>query len=213
MEKMEKTVKIKVITLGDGSVGKTSILTRIQNGTFSEETLQSTSNEKFYVKRRYQNKNIIIHLFFQDTAGQERYQKSMPASFIRNSHIVLLVFCNIKTLNSLKERWVKFYKDNANLDISKFILVGNKSDIFGREKKEIERQGQEFADEINAHFITCSAKSRDNMDTLEQIIVTEAKGLIDLTEKLLNEQNRIQANGQSFSLNKRKVEKSKSKCC
>ena len=210
---MEKTVKIKVITLGDGSVGKTSILTRIQNGTFSEQTLQSTGNEKFYVKRKYEKKNIIIHLFFQDTAGQERFQQSLPKSFIRDSHIVLLVFCDIKTLNSLKERWFKFYKDNANLDISRFILVGNKSDIFGNEKEEIIRQGQEFADEINAHFITCSAKSKDNMDTLQQIIVNEAKGLIDLTVELLKEQNQNQSNNQNFNLNKRKVKKTNSGCC
>ena len=210
---MEKAVKIKVITLGDGSVGKTSKLTRIQNGTFSDNTLQSTGYEKFNIKRKYEKKNIMIHLLFQDTAGQERYQKYLPTSFIRNSHIVLLVFCNIETLNSLKERWFKFYKDNANLDISKFILVGNKSDIFGEEEEEIIRQGQEFADEINAHFITCSAKSKDNMDTLEQIIITEAKGLIDLTAELLKEKNQNQENNQNFNLNQRKVETSKSGCC
>ena len=50
---MEKTVKIKVITLGDGSVGKTSILTRIENGTFSDNTFQSTGYEKFNIKRKY----------------------------------------------------------------------------------------------------------------------------------------------------------------
>ena len=155
----------------------------------------------------------MIHLLFQDTAGQERYQKYLPTSFIRNSHIVLLIFCNIETLNSLKERWFKFYKDNSNLDISKFILVGNKSDIFGEEKEEIIRQGQEFADEIDAHFITCSAKSKDNMDTLEQIIVTEAKGLIDLTAELLKEKNQNQENNQNFNLNQRKVETTKSGCC
>ena len=201
---MEKTVKIKVITLGDGSVGKTSILTRIQNGTFSEQTLQSTGNEKFYVKRKYEKKNIIIHLFFQDTAGQERYQQSLPKSFIRDSHIVLLVFCDIKTLNSLKERWFKFYKDNANLDISRFILVGNKSDIFGNEKEEIIRQGQEFADEINAHFITCSAKSKDNIDTLEQIIIDEAKKFIEIAENYINERDNAQLNNQNNQNNNRR---------
>ena len=210
---MEKRVKIKIITLGDGSVGKTSILTRIQDGTFSDETLQTTGYDKFCIKRKYEKKNVMIHLLFQDTAGQERFQQSIPDSFIRNSHIVLLVFCNINTLNSLRNKWVNFYKEKSNLDISKFILVGNKSDIFGEEKQTIEKQGQEFADEINAHFITCSAKSKDNMDILEQIIVNEAKGLIDLTEELLNEQNKIQENNQNLNLDKRKNIKKKDGCC
>ena len=114
--------------------------------------------------------------------------------YIRKSDIVLLVFSTIETLNTIRERWYNFYKENANLEISKFILVGNKSDIFGDEREEIERQGQEFSEEINAHFITCSAKSKDNIDTLEQIIIDEAKRMIDLKEELLNEQNRIQLN-------------------
>ena len=210
---MEKKVKIKIITLGDGSVGKTSILTRIQDGTFSDETLQTTGYDKFCITRKYEKKNVMINLLFQDTAGQERFQQSIPDSFIRNSHIVLLVFCNIKTLNSLRNKWVSFYKEKANLDISKFILVGNKSDIFGEEKQEIEKQGQEFADEINAHFITCSAKSKDNMDILEQIIVNEAKGLIDLTEELLKEQSKLQQNNQNFNLDNKGNNRKKSGCC
>ena len=211
MEK-EKEIKISVITLGDTGVGKTSIIKRIHDGSYKEEMLSTYGFEDFFVQRKYNKKNLTISLCFKDTAGQERYQE-LPLQYIRNSHIVLLVFCNIETLNKIRERWFQFYKEKANLDISKFILVGNKSDIFGEEKQEIEKQGQEFADEINAHFITCSAKSKDNMDILEQIIVNEAKGLIDLTEELLKEQNKIKQNNQNFNLDKRKNENKKSGCC
>ena len=164
---MERKVNLNIITLGDHSVGKTSILTRLENGSFREETLSTMGYDKFCVKKKYEKKNVIMNLWFQDTAGQDRFQESIPAGYIRNSHIVLLVFCDIETLNSLKKRWIKFYEEKANLKLSKFILVGNKSDIFGENEEEIKKQGQKFADEINdAHFITCSAKSKDNMDTL-----------------------------------------------
>ena len=49
--------------------------------------------------------------------------------YIRNSHVVLLVFCNIQTLEVIKNRWYTFYKKNANIDNSRFILIGNKNDI------------------------------------------------------------------------------------
>ena len=190
---MEKKVKISVITLGDTGVGKTSIIKRIHDDSFQELMFSTHGMSDFFIERNYTKKNIKIALCFKDTAGQESY-KELPLQYIRKSDIVLLVFSTIETLNTIRERWYNFYKENANLEISKFILVGNKSDIFGDEREEIERQGQEFSEEINAHFITCSAKSKDNIDTLEQIIIDEAKRMIDLAEELLNEQNRIQLN-------------------
>ena len=190
---MEKKVKISVITLGDKGVGKTSIIKRIHDDSFQEIMLSTIGIDDFFIERNYTKRNIKIALCFKDTAGQELY-KELPLQYIRKSDIVLLVFSTIETLNTIRERWYNFYKENANLEKSKFILVGNKSDIFGDESEEIERQGQEFSEEINAHFITCSAKSKDNIDTLEQIIIDEAKRMIDLKEELLNEQNRIQLN-------------------
>ena len=207
---MEKEEKISVITLGDTGVGKTAIIIRIYNDTFRDTMLSTFGEENFLVKRKYTKKNITIFLIFKDTAGQESYQV-LPLQYIHKSHIVLLVFCNIETLNTLRLRWYKFYKDNANLDKSKFILVGNKSDIFGEEKGEIIRQGQEFAEEIDAHFVTCSAKSKDNIGSLEQIIVEEAKLLIDLKEKELpNEQNGIQLNNPQRN---NENQKRKTGCC
>ena len=131
----------------------------------------------------------MIFLNFKDTAGQELFQNSIPVQYIRNSHIVLLVFSDIDSLNNLKDRWYSFFKQNANIDNSRFILVGNKSDIFGNEKEEILREGQKFAEEINAHFIICSAKSEDKMDNLERFITSEAKNFIDQAEEILREIN------------------------
>ena len=200
---MEREVKISVITLGDSGVGKTSIIKRIYDGTFQDIMFSTFGIGDFFVRRKYSKKNIQIVLCFKDTAGQESHQE-LPVQYIRKSHIVLLVFCDIETLNTLRKRWYKFYKKNANIENSRFILVGNKSDLFGNEKKEIERQGQEFADEINAHFITCSAKSKDNIDTLEQIIIDEAKNFIEIAENYINERDNVQLNNQNNQNNNRR---------
>ena len=200
---MEREVKISVITLGDSGVGKTSIIKRIYDGTFQDVMFSTFGIGDFFVRRKYSKKNIQIVLCFKDTAGQESYQE-LPVQYIRKSHIVLFVFCDIETLNTLRERWYNFYKEKANIENSRFILVGNKSDLFGNEKKEIERQGQEFADEINAHFITCSAKSKDNMDTLEQIIIDEAKNFIEIAENYINKRNNVQLNNQNNQNNNRR---------
>ena len=200
---MEREVKISVITLGDSGVGKTSIIKRIYDGTFQDIMFSTFGIGDFFVRRKYLKKNIQIVLCFKDTAGQESYQE-LPVQYIRKSHIVLLVFCDIETLNTLRERWYNFYKQKANIENSRFILVGNKSDLFENEKKEIERQGQEFADEINAHFITCSAKSKDNIGTLEQTIIDEAKNFIEIDEKNINERDNVQLNNQNNQNNNRR---------
>ena len=200
---MEREVKISVITLGDSNVGKTSIIKRIYDGTFQDVMFSTFGIGDFFVRRKYSKKNIQIVLCFKDTAGQESHQ-DLPVQYIRKSHIVLFVFCDIETLNTLRERWYNFYKQKANIENSRFILVGNKSDLFGNEKKEIERQGQEFADEINAHFITCSAKSKDNMDTLEQIIIDEAKNFIEIAENYIKERDNVQLNNQNNQNNNRR---------
>ena len=202
---MENTINLNVITLGNQGVGKTSLVNRIINGTF-QETYTSTIGIEFHtLKRKYENKNLEITLSFKDTAGQEKFQ-TINNQYIRDSHIVLLVFSNIESLIDLKDRWYKLYKENANIENSRFILIGNKSDIFGDEKNNILKEGEKFADEINSSFITCSAKSKDNMDNLEKFIILEAKNYIDDNEKLEN-------NEKSFSLNQTKSDnKDDSKC-
>ena len=126
---------------------------------------------------------------------------------MRDSHVVLLVFSDIKNLTVLKDRWYKHYKENTNIDNAKFILVGNKSDLFDKNRDEIIKQGNQFSEEIDAHFITCSAKSKDNMDNLERYIFTEAKRFIDEEIKL---GNRNLDENASFRVKKTN---NKKKCC
>ena len=125
----------------------------------------------------------MITLHFRDTNGLESMQSLIPIQYLRDSHIVLLIFSDLDTLDDIINRWYSFYQENTNIDNSRFILVGNKSDLFGNKRDEIINQGNQFAEEIDAHFLTCSAKSAANMDNLERYILTESKRFIDDEEK------------------------------
>ena len=199
MEKKE----LKVITLGDSGVGKTSILNIIKGR--DNNISNNDKNGNFVIKRKYEKKNMMISLNLMDSNCNQNNEKSIPIQYIRDSHIVLLIFCNIETLNSLKDRWYTFYKENSNIENSRFILIANKSDTFGENRDEIIKQGNKFAEEIDAHLITCSAKSEDNMDNLDRYITTEAKRFIDESEdeniiqetrsfKIRNEQSNFGSN-------------------
>ena len=84
-----------------------------------------------------------------------------------------------------------------------------------RSNTVIIKSGEAFAEKINAHFITCSAKSADNMDNLERFIVTEAKRFIDELEIKLNydiENNRQLNNNNNFNLKNKKNKTGKGDC-
>ena len=174
---MEK--EIKIITLGASEVGKTSIINRIVNKKFSENAIATQGTDRLVIFRDYKQKNIKIKLIFIDTAGQERYA-NLPIKYIRNCQIVLLVYSNLKNLEELKNRWFTFYKENSNCKKSKFIIVANKSDLFGEKRDIIRNSGKEFSEEINnAYFTSVSAKSDDNIDNLEDYILIESKDIIE----------------------------------
>ena len=184
---MEIDKKINVIILGDKGVGKTSIFNIIKEKASTDIITDINDIDSFIIKVNYEKKNTTISLNIKDIKNQENFKGNIPLQYIRNNHIVLLVFSNIETLNNIKERWYKFNKENTNIENSKYILIGNKSDLFGDEKDEIIKQGNKFAEEIDAHFITCSVISKDNLDNIERYIITEAKRFIEEEDKKLNE--------------------------
>ena len=70
-------------------------------------------------------------------------------------------------------------------------------------------------EEINSFFMTCSAKSEDNIDNIVNHILTEAKRLIDEEEQTI--QNTSINRKKSFQIKIEKEEKKKKKtnkfCC
>ena len=178
--KMENVKDLNVIILGDNRVGKSSILQIIKQGESIENNNSSINKNNFIIKKKYERKKIEILLHFKDVENQ------ITPQYIRDSHIVLLVFCDIKSLDYLRNSLHIYYKNNSNIFNPRFILVGNKCDTFGNDKDEIMKKGQEFAEEINAQFLTCSTTSLDNKDNIERYITTEAKNYIDEEEKNKN---------------------------
>ena len=189
---MEKEKKLNLIILGDKGVGKTSIFNIIKERALNEG-INDINNlndvDCFIIKRKYERRNIIISLNIKDIKNQENFKGNIPIQYKRDNHLVLLVCSDIETLNSIKENWYKDYKENTNIENTRYILIANKSDIFGEKRDEIIKLGNQFAEEINAHFITCSVKSMDNMDNVERFITTEAKNFIEEEEKKLENNN------------------------
>ena len=122
-------LNFKIITVGDGSVGKTSIIRRLVYNNFLENTLNTVGMNMAHYKVTLQN-NKIINLTIVDTAGQERY-KSLGKKYFSNADGILFVFAhdNLESFENIKD-WMKIFEESSSsrIDIPKF-LVGNKNDL------------------------------------------------------------------------------------
>jgi len=166
---MEETINI--ITLGQSSVGKTSIINRIvDNDNFEDNYEPTIGFDYFTTTKKFDNKSFkSIKYIYWDTAGTENYN-SITKRYIQDKDIILLIFCDLNSLEALKERWYELVKELIDVKKSIFLVIANKSDTFGDNYDQIKKKGKEFALEIGSYFLICSAKSKENMDNVEEIL-------------------------------------------
>ena len=150
----------KVLLLGNSDVGKSSLILRYVDQTWSD-TFVPTIGVDFKVKSlEIDDKKIKMQIW--DTAGQERF-RNVISSYFRGSHGVFVIY-DITNRDSFKnlECWLSEIEKNANQNILK-ILVGNKNDL--EDDREIKtEEGQAFANRNGMQFMETSAKMNVNVN-------------------------------------------------
>ena len=147
--------KYKLIFLGDQGVGKSCILNRFMNNTFTEE-YQATIGLDFQSKN-VQIDNQDIHLLLYDTAGQEKFRSLIPM-YTRDANIILLVY-EVTSKDSFLHlnHWLNDLT-TVKKDEVIFVVVGNKTDL--EDKREVSREeGEQFAKDNDYLFAEVSAKN------------------------------------------------------
>ena len=155
MSEDEEERNIKIILLGETSVGKTAIINRYINNEFNEES-RSTFGASFATKAVKIDK-IKYLLNVWDTSGQEKYH-SLNNLFINGSDIVILVYSIISKISfEGLDYWYKTIKEKLEDDKYILAIIGNKGDLVENEIIP-EEKAKEFAEEKNAIFKIVSAK-------------------------------------------------------
>ncbi len=125
------TLTSKVVLLGDGSVGKTSIKKRFVGLQF-EGTYMATMGADFTIKEhKYKTSdgnNIILKFMIWDLAGQTRYNAVRPHYYV-GSHSALLIY-DVTNFNSVDSilNWVTEFKKTVHHSVP-ITLIGNKVDL------------------------------------------------------------------------------------
>lgn len=125
---------LKLVLLGESSVGKSSIVMRYVTGSFQKTN--ATIGAAFTTKTFEvpQDDGVVkrINLEIWDTAGQERYRSLAPMYF-RNTDIALVVFDVTKPESLRKaQSWIdelNSYVEEDRRDEMHIKLIGNKIDL------------------------------------------------------------------------------------
>uniref|UniRef100_A0A183C526 Ras-related protein Rab-21 n=1 Tax=Globodera pallida TaxID=36090 RepID=A0A183C526_GLOPA len=161
---MEESIKsFKVVLLGEGAVGKTSLMIRYTEDKFNDEHV-STVQAAFASKILELSGASRAELAIWDTAGQERFHALGPI-YYRDSQGALLVYdiSDQKSFDRVKN-WVKELRSMLADKVVIFI-VGNKTDLARYRAIPVE-EAKQYAQSIGAHFRECSAKTNERVSEL-----------------------------------------------
>lgn len=121
--------KLKILILGESSVGKSSIIYNYtQKNNNDEKNILPTIGIDYRLKiiDKY---NLSLQIF--DTSGQEKF-RALVNSYYRGTDAIIFVFSldNIESLNELDKYWIPDTKKHyIEENEPYYILVGNKSEL------------------------------------------------------------------------------------
>ena len=199
-EETKEYPQLKIVIIGESSVGKSAIINQYINQIFIEQAITTIGTDKFSKFEIINNQKIKLNVW--DTAGQERFRSLSPL-FLKGSNIVLMVYdiTNKLSFTELNNFWIEKVKDNTDNII--LGVIANKSDLYDMEVVPIE-EGKKFASDINGVFFETSAR---NLETVRNVFV-ELVGVY--LEKYGNSVN--QTFGESLDNSQDNIKK-KRNCC
>ena len=122
----EHCSRFQIVSLGDGRVGKTSILQRYMNEKFSEqyvETVEDIYSQLYTINGRRQNIDFI------DTAGNISFP-AMRQIYISKAHGFMLVYSISKkeSFEAMKKLWDEIKIARKNILSIPCVIIGNNLD-------------------------------------------------------------------------------------
>ncbi|GAM28521.1 hypothetical protein SAMD00019534_116970, partial [Acytostelium subglobosum LB1] len=219
-----KMQHIKIVVIGDGAVGKTSMLiSYTTNGLPSD--YQPTVFDNYSALVMYDKKPYNLGLW--DTAGQEDFDRLRPLSYPQTD--VFILCYSVINPNSYTNVWDKWYKEiTTYCPNTPVILVGAQSDlrtntvILNRlaERKQqavTTEMGEQMAKKIGAAFFCeCSAYTQKGLHSVFERVIDSYYGKTSYAPLSKKDKKKlVQKKSSSLSSNMgptAKLEKEKSKC-
>jgi len=176
-----RSFQFKVVLLGEGCVGKTSLMLRYVENKFNDDHISTVQASYLDKKLNIGGKRVSLAIW--DTAGQEKFHALGPI-YYRDSNGAVLVYdiTNESTFFKVQD-WVKELRRILGNEVC-LIIVGNKVDLEKQRTVPV-ATAEEYATSVGAKHFHTSAKLNRGLEEM----------FLDLTQRMLNtasikEQNR-----------------------
>jgi len=151
---------LQLVLIGDTGVGKSCILLRFVDDTYTDTLLSSAG-----VDFRFRTLDVggkACKLQIWDTAGQEKY-RTITSAYYRGADGIVIVY-DVTSKSSMRHvaDWLVEVNRYSAEDTCK-LLIGNKCDLAAARAVSTD-EGREFAEELGCSFAETSALSGDGVE-------------------------------------------------
>ena len=163
---MSRQLLFKVIVVGDGGVGKSTMVKRLTTGLFIPQKI-TIGTDLASIQIDMGDKGSA-KLQIWDFAGEKRFRFFLP-NYARGALGCVLCYdiTRYQSIENLIE-WYNIVKDNAANPV--FALVGCKSDLAARRVVDF-NEGKQFQEKYNIdYFFETSSKSGENNHLIFQTL-------------------------------------------
>ena len=178
-ESHNKAIQFKFLVLGEGKIGKTSLIERYINKTFKSNYIATIGMDIRRKRLEINNKEVDISI--TDTAGQERF-RSITKMFYKGADGILVGF-DLTDRNTFEQvnYWISQIEENSSKDYPiSLVLFGNKCDNV-EDIKVSEEDIEQLKDKYKLTFYKTSAKDGTNVQNAFQHltkITLKTRGLL-----------------------------------
>lgn len=176
-----RSIRTKIITIGDGAVGKTSIVQRYLGKGFEENYIPTFGAEFHTHRRKYllDDGPIFIEWNLWDVAGQSKFEHVRSKYFL-NAKAAIIVFDITRQITAKHtHNWIEDFYSTVGKH-RPFVLLGNKVDLRGTEEEEVpieegERMAAEFSEKfgIDVPYLETSAKTNKNLEKAFEVLASK----------------------------------------
>ena len=166
-------ILIKLLIIGESSVGKSCLLLRFAEGKFNENFLTTIGIDFKVRKETIDDAKVKLQIW--DTAGQEKF-RTITKAYYRGANGILLVFdvTNRDSFNKT-QTWMSSIKDSIT-DPVDIVLVGNKADSPDDPNRTVSKEeGEQMAADYNVQYFETSAKTGYNVEETFMKLATMVK--------------------------------------
>jgi len=161
MGDVRRTV-LPLMLLGDGQVGKTSLILRLTGNLFNDSQLTTVGKESYIYQVNLHGYDLRMKIW--DTAGQERF-RSMSVQVIKTSDAIILVYAvNDKNSFNNLDMWISKLNEVSDLSKKPIIIIGNKCEIAKEEREISYEEGKKYAEGKGYNFYETSAKTGEKVE-------------------------------------------------